>query len=280
MPAMEITTIIGCKMSCTYCPQDRFVKAYTKRSDCLKMSFDTFKTYLDKIPLYVDIIFSGMSEPWLNPDCTKMLLYAHNRGHKIIADTTLVGMNLSDIDMLATIPFRHFVVHLPSVEGYEKIEVNEGYLNLLDKIYKSNTKIRYHFYRKRVHPKIEPLIKKDIYRIHPYTRSGNVKIEGRPFRKKRRGVIGCERDLRWNILLPNGDVILCSNDYGMQHILGNLNTSDYESLFRSEEFLKIEKSLRDESLDILCRYCDMYAYNVSLFAKIYNPLYYRYKDVI
>jgi hypothetical protein len=45
-------------------------------------------------------------------------------------------------------------------------------------------------------------------------------------------------------------------DYGMKHILGNLVSSDYTSLFNSEEVHKLQKGLNDDSLDILCRYCE------------------------
>lgn len=73
--AMEITTRVGCKNMCVYCPQDKFIKAYKKRSDVVQMSLDTFKTCLDKIPHNIHIHFSGMAEPWLNPNCTDMILY-------------------------------------------------------------------------------------------------------------------------------------------------------------------------------------------------------------
>jgi len=58
-----------------------------------------------------------------------------------------------------------------------------------------------------------------------------------------------------NVLLPNGDVVLCCMDYGLKHILGNLILSDYPSLFTGEEFYKLQRGLNDDSLDILCRYC-------------------------
>ena len=67
MSSMQITTRIGCSIACDYCPQDKFIKAYKKRSHMLQMSFDNFKSYLAKIPVAVDIWFAGMCEPWLTP---------------------------------------------------------------------------------------------------------------------------------------------------------------------------------------------------------------------
>ena len=72
------------------------------------------------------------------------------------------------------------------------------------------------------------------------------------------------------MLLPNGDVILCSNDYGMKHVLGNIVSSGYDSLFNGIEFGKVRQGLQDESIDILCRDCDNFCYNIDIAAKIYN----------
>jgi len=65
---MEITTVIGCKIRCAYCPQSKLMKKYAEKSNIYKMTFDTFKSCLDKIPFNVQIDFSGMGEPWMNPE--------------------------------------------------------------------------------------------------------------------------------------------------------------------------------------------------------------------
>ena len=90
MAEMEIATVIGCKNRCTYCPQDKLIKAYAKRSKNYKMTLDTFKQCLDKIPPHIHIHFSGMAEKWLNPECTRMLLHAHKKGYEIAVYTTAV----------------------------------------------------------------------------------------------------------------------------------------------------------------------------------------------
>jgi sulfatase maturation enzyme AslB (radical SAM superfamily) len=256
---MEITTQIGCKNNCVYCPQDKLIKQYIKRSKIFQMSFDVFKTCLNKIPTNVDIYFSGMCEPWLNSECTKMLMLAQKRNHGIRVYTTLVGMRPSDIDLLATVPFKMFVVHLPSEGNYERIIVDESYLATLDKLCKCTINALYVFSGEKLHPKVSILMNnnlKNIYQLYLITRANNIKIKNRPFVKRRKGKLKCLMNLRSNVLLPNGDVILCCMDYGMKHVLGNLLSSDYDSLFYSDEFLKIKIGLQDESKDILCRYCE------------------------
>ena len=81
---MEITTVIGCRVQCTFCPQTLLMDKYEEKNITDKitwgkpviMSFDTFKTCLDKLPKNVETDFSGYAEPWLNPECTKMILFA------------------------------------------------------------------------------------------------------------------------------------------------------------------------------------------------------------
>jgi len=257
---MEITTVIGCKIRCTYCPQNKLMRAYAKRSNIYKMTFDTFKRCLDKIPLNVHIDFSGMAEPWLNPECTKMLFYAHERGYDIAVYTTTVGMTTSDIENFESIPFRQFNVHLADKERYSKIEVNDNYLKTIDAILKSNIQNREYMTMGKSHPKVHQLIKKRISRTRMLSRAGN--LEGKvypPIPPRSKGLIRCRSAgnlFNHNVLLPNGDVLICCMDYGMQHILGNLISSNYTSIFKGKEFFKLQKGLDDDSLDILCRYCE------------------------
>ena len=257
---MEITSVIGCKIRCTYCPQDKLMRAYAKRSNIYKMTFDTFKRCLDKIPLNVHIDFSGMAEPWLNPECTKMLLYAHERGYDIAVYTTTVGMTTSDVENFESIPFRQFNVHLADKERYSKIEVNDNYLETIDAILKSKIQNREYMTMGKLHPKVQQLVKKRISRTRMLSRAGN--LEGKvypPIPPRSKGPIRCRSAgnlFNHNVLLPNGDVLICCMDYGMQHILGNLISSNYTSIFKGKEFFKLQKGLDDDSLDILCRYCE------------------------
>lgn len=272
MPVMEITTRIGCRVSCSYCPQDNLLRAYKERSSVYEMSFDLFKACLDKIPLEVDIIFAGMSEPMLNQECRRMISYANKKGYKITLDTTMLGMKLEDIDFFESIPFKFFSVHLPSKEGYEKIAIDKDYLKLLDKISHSKIKVFFKFHGKNIHPEIRQNLTVYIDWAYTTSRARNIKMDKKAFTNRLKGVIGCKRNLHWNVLLPNGDVVLCSSDYSLRHILGNLLTSDYNSLFTSKEFLAVKNGLRDSSQEILCRYCDRYTYNINLIAKLYNSV--------
>lgn len=84
MNRLQITAKIGCRIACTYCPQDRLTQAYRDRSSNLLMSSDDFQLYTERIPPEVEIWFAGMCEPWLNPECTEMILYAHKKGFRLL----------------------------------------------------------------------------------------------------------------------------------------------------------------------------------------------------
>ena len=259
MAMLDITINVGCKINCLYCPQHNFVHEYTKRSNVLEMSFENFKTCIDKVPNDVGLSFGGFSEPWLNHDCTKMLLYAHKKGHKCIhVSTTLVGMTLADIGLLEEIPIEAFKVHLPGNDGYETIDIDENYMNVLKKIRKSKIKTTYRYHGNGLHPKIKSLVGNDAFRVITIPRSVCVPdVVDISSPRKKRGIITCRYagDLRFNELLPNGDVLLCCQDFGMRHILGNLFKQGYESLFKGEEFLKVKEGLKNNSAEIICRYC-------------------------
>jgi hypothetical protein len=282
MASMEITTRIGCRNTCVYCPHDTIAKAYTQKSKKYLMSVDLFKACLNKIPLEVKISFSGMCEPWLNSECTRMLLYACGRGHAVEVFTTLVGVSLADIDLIASLKLERFEVHLSSGKEYENILVDHNYLAVLDRLLKSSINATYVFYGKALHPEVNLLIKESgVNAMHnlAHTRANNVELDGKLMTIRKRGVIGCKRNLTSNVLLPNGEVVLCCMDYGMQHVLGNLTTSSYESLFANEVFLSIQRGLKDEAIGTLCRYCEWYAYDVSWYAKVYNRYLYKIERV-
>lgn len=264
MPHLEITTRIGCKNQCNYCPQGRLIESYSKGNPVIEMSFETFKKCVDKVPKEVGIHFSGFAEPYLNPECTRMMLYAHKKGFKVSVATTGVGISVSDIEAIEKIPFERFELHLPDNKGQTKIKVDGTYLSVIKRILDSRIRnVEFGWPGcngiKGVHPKLKDLVinsGRPMLKYNIITRAGNVKINGISRLRKIMGIVPeCSR-LKGNVLLPNGDVVLCCMDWSLKHRLGNLLKSDYRSLFRNKEFTGVLNGLKDDSADILCRYCD------------------------
>lgn len=267
-PALEITTNIGCPLACEYCPQRVISAAYARRSSVFVMTFDCFRECLEKVPLDVAIDFSGMSEPWQNPECTRMVLHAVGRGYMTRIHTTLHGMTLQDVRELAPLPLDAFRVHLPSRERLENMTVNAAYLNLLDVVAERITMARFICFGERANPEVERVL-----RNHPCTRirfaspSNRAEIrcaDGKPLLSLERGRIRCSNHARYNVLLPNGDVTLCCMDYGLKHLLGNLRELSYYELFRNHEFERVCAGFDDPLLDTICRHCPVFARHATI----------------
>jgi hypothetical protein len=236
---MEITTGVGCIVDCKFCPQNTLLKAY--RSQKRKLSFDNFKTALNKMPTDTLIIFSGFAEPFLNKECTKMVLYASENGHQVSIFTTGTGLTVEDVNVINHIPFGGlphggFVLHLADNEGYTNIIVDDAYLRLLKAIKKANIHNLLLRTMGSLHKGIRHIFPEDTVKTQKMnSRAGYLTKEGVKLdccSCTHNGDVICGRDeyIYNNVMLPNGDVVLCCQDFGMKHILGNLFDEPYEKI--------------------------------------------------
>jgi len=239
------------------------------------MTMDTFRQIEKALPKGIEIVFCGMCEPFQNPNCTDMLLYAHKKGRIVSIYTTLMGLSLKNIKkILSTIPLNdsinRFVIHLPSKDNLENIIINQTYLSVLSKILSSNSNIKFHHHGKDLHPKIKKIIDKSSYKsiyIQPHNRAGSLDSPKYISSVRKRGKISCNC---WgHIILPNGLVVLCPNDYKLNFVLGNILETPFSNLLTSPVLKKIYKSWQKENIDSPCRYCSD-AKNIDLTAKYYN----------
>ncbi len=262
--SLAITTHAGCRNQCLYCPQKSFIEAYRKRSVIATLSLRTFKTCLDSVPVNICISFSGFCEPWMNPDCTRMILHAHQKGHQIRVNTSLVGIRPEDVELLKDIPFIKFVVHLPDNKGMTRIYPDKKYMevaSLLIKFRIRNLTWKFHSTNPgiRVHTKVNRLLEDSGIRItyaDVNNRAGNVRV-GKSYRPVNKGKVLREcQDFHHNILLPNGEVALCHMDWSLKHILGNLMSDSYKDLYSGESFQGILAALQNPDAEILCRQCE------------------------
>lgn len=250
-PTLEITTIVpekGCVVDCVFCPQ-RLLEG--KYSGTRIMTLDSFKSLIESVPLDVRITFSGFIEPWMNKNCTDMVLYAHERGHPVSVFTTGIGMSVEDIERIAHIPFAGqpnggFTLHLPDSELLAKHPITPGYIKTLEWLNENNHRIK-NFTTMSMGPGIHPAVK-HLFSSAPsyqmWDRAGNLSREAllksdlKPLQNRWNKVhhtdaartCGCIEHLYHNVLLPNGDVSLCCMDYGLDNIIGNLNTQTYEQV--------------------------------------------------
>jgi sulfatase maturation enzyme AslB (radical SAM superfamily) len=237
--SLEITTVIGCRNMCKFCPQKLLVGQYKKSERNFKMSLEDFKLAIDKVPTEVRIDFSGMAEPWLNDKCTDMVLYAHEKGHRIAIYTTCVGMTTEDIERIKHINFETVVVHLRDSKGYTNIPDTTEHDSTVERFIKE----------------MKNATTMSMDKNYMHSRAGNVNFLPR---KAYIGSIKCLDSItpRRGVLLPDGTVLLCCMDYGMEHVLGNLFTDTYESIYNSEEYNNVLLNMRTSKELILCRTCN------------------------
>ena len=255
---MEITTKIGCSNNCKYCCQDKLLNVYEGKT---MLSFEDFVKCIDKIPEKVIISFSGFVEPFLNPECSKMIVYAFLKGHKIKLFTSLMGMSMQDLMLIKKIPFKNLTIHIPENHNLTNIKVTEEYKKKLKLIEEFNN-VDYVVLDGDVSKELN-LDSINVRKVKSITRGESP--------EKNKGKLFCSNELKHNVLLPNGDVVLCCMDYGLQHKLGNLLKDNYEDLFLGEEMIKVTGGLLNEDSEILCRYC-VSAKKKTFFNKLINKV--------
>jgi len=266
-PTIEITTVIGCKVNCKYCPQKLLLKNYFQNDvqrDSI-MTMDMFIACLDNLPEKCNIQFCGMAEPFLNPICSDMIIKAYEAGKNIELYTTLVGVTQPEIEKIWDIPLYYVNIHVADVNGYADIPVTSEYLELLDKVINhkridGSSFVNLCNAQGEPHPKVKELCKGklDISTVL-HDRAGNLEEKNLIHKQNDSGVLSCTlcgQDLNHNVLLPDGTLLLCCMDYGMKHKLGNLAEQTYDAIIKGKELTKIQKGLMgDEEIDILCRNC-------------------------
>lgn len=262
---LEITTMVGCRVACVYCPQDKISHRYFGTDRMMK--YDDFKIYIEKVPKRVVMHFTGFAEPFLNPRCMDMIEYAAHRGHPIYISTTLAGVTCEDIRRLSKLKYYQFQIHLPSAEKAMNLAINAEYFSLLSDIVEAGIITDLHFHGNEVHPVVGAWLRQhavDFMQFEIQDRAGNlntVKVKARmstpiTTAAKLNGKLHCDR-IYQNVLLPNGDVVLCDMDWSAEHVLGNLKRDRFEDLYRSETFRRVLRGLRDPNEDLLCRTCYM-----------------------
>ncbi len=278
--SLAITTNIGCRNMCSYCPQSTVIKAYRERSGIKKMSLETFKSCMKTVPKNIPLSFSGFSEPWLNPECSAMLLHAGEQGYPIRVNTTLIGMKTADVALLSKLSFIKFVVHLPDNQQLTRIKVDQTYLEVLGQLAQSNMPaLHWKFHKSSpdidLHPEVAAKLQKSQAQIEYFglnNRAGQVETALNYAPVNRGRVLRPCQDFHHNILLPNGEVALCHMDWPLRHILGNLLHDNYRDLHKGQPFQEILDGLGKPEADILCRACEKDQVKRSLPGQISHSL--------
>lgn len=205
MRHLEITTYIGCPNMCSYCPQKLLMNSYKGER---VMTLNTFKKILSNTPTDVEIHFSGFSELFFHKEAVSFLKEAL-KNHQVIVYTTTKGITDEVYEQIKDLKFKEFHIH--DIGGVRDIPFKTDSIQIND-----NNKI---------------------------SRGGNLwKVESKEKTGKH-----CKKSptFEHNVVLPNGDVVLCCMDYGLKHKLGNLLEQNFNDLKREGNYN-------------LCKTCEWY----------------------
>lgn len=266
---IQFNTIIGCPNNCSYCPQKTVTRNYKKLSKQKIMTMDTFITCYKKLPGGIEIAFGGYSEPFLNPDCSNMILYANQHNSPIQVNTTLVGLTTDDVDRIKDVDFSSFLVHLPNKKDFfmEKKKLIDVLIYVCKGIHKNLGFVYFNDIDQDILKTIkdfgyEPIVGTINSRCGKLY--GSQHILGYGF---------CEMHyMKWHVILPDGSVSLCCMDFGLHHILGNLLFDDFSDLYKKKEWLRLKHDQKTYDSDILCRDCEF-------FVPYMNPRFFVYIGV-
>lgn len=256
---LEITTMVGCPLMCNYCPQDSLKEAYG--DDVKYLSLEDFKTIIDKLPKNVRLDFSGQAEPWVNPACTDMFEYAMQQGFRAAIFTTLYNWDETTVHRMGELLINHasqidiVKIHFPDDQGNMKgwrpsEEWNYAFAGITAVVVA--TGIHYEAMTMSdhgVHPAIATLPGVGVshsWSIAAHDRAGTLNTEAvkeQPiaFSPRHERPVKCSKtDLyNQNVLLPNGEVLLCCMDYDKKHVIGHLLELEYSDLKNTPEMKRL-----------------------------------------
>ena len=229
------------------------------------MSKDILKKCIEHMPEEATYQFAGFVEPFLNPECIDLIRQICEMKKTVNLYTTLVGVNEKILEQVIELPIEYVTLHVADQRNYAKIPKTNEYYRLLEKAVNSKKKDGRPFVD-MCNAQAEPDEKvMDIcgskYNITStlIDRAGNLKgqeLVSKQINTEKITCGVCGKSLNKNELLPDGTLLLCCMDYGMQHVLGNLAEIPYDEIMQQNEMQSIKDAMDGKiKKDILCRKC-------------------------
>jgi hypothetical protein len=270
-PVMELTTMIGCPLMCTFCPQDNLRTEYGEGTKYMQPM--DLMTVLAKLPKNTRIDFSGMSEPWANPACTAMLEMVLYMGFNVAIYTTLYGMTEPEKvrTALETHPDQVEVVmlHLPDNNGNMKgWKPTTEWMNAFEVMTKMQLPCGIGAMTMDGSGLVAPELQGIVGRLagwQGHTRADSldpeqVKGQALSITPRHEFALTCRSTPFYdrNVLLPDGSVVLCCMDYDLKHVIGNLLKQTYAEMFAGEKLAELIKMNEADGFDkcSICKSCD------------------------
>lgn len=246
-----LNTTLICPNDCSYCPLEVIPKGNYK--GVKNMTWDVFQKCIDNCPPGTTFHFSGLGEPWINPRCTDMVLYAHEKQMHVVAYSTLSHTTIEDLERMKDVPFGLFQVHVPDKNGLfheaKLTQAREKYIALKENI----SKLRITCVGGGPVDWAVEIFGDMIEDVPICPRAGHL-TNGLAiipsFRK-----VKCGKYLLKHMVWPDGTVCVCCIDFQNDFPIGNLTDPNFFKEREAKLLPIIEQQLNPLS-NIICKHCE------------------------
>ena len=276
---LEISVRVGCGRLCNYCPQNQYIESYRKKFQGEEkfLTLEMVKSIIRNIDKGTVIHWTGFTEPFDCKDFCEIVDLFKLKKFKQKISTTLYGSKKSQNYFLNNLSnFTEGVtLHLPDDENLMKGNFDSSYLEYLRSVLKAlgNDGLKYTIFL------IGTSFHKEVQKILTETSVSSDKIIVAKYLNTRGGVINpgefslmkseskkikgskfyCSyQRLNQGVLLPNGEVTICCQDYGLEGVMGSLKTNKLSELYTKIEadVTKSKKFISGEFYP--CKNCEHY----------------------
>jgi len=243
---VEISESGMCNRKCSFCPRsdpdypdvNEFISEKLHKKLCDELSELNYSGL---------IIYSGFVEPMLDKNIYKLIEYAKSKNPKARIEIVSNGDVLNAERLLKIYDHgldRMLISLYDGEEQYFKFKKLGEDLNLNDYQY---------VLRKRYLPEEQD------FGITLSNRGGMLKnAEYKIAPQKEKIKQKCFYPSYKFFLDYNGDVLMCSHDWGKKNILGNLNNQSFKDIWLSDKYMEARKKLNNSDRSISpCNVCDV-----------------------
>ncbi len=273
---LEISVRSACGKLCDYCPQDAYIKNYKLNYPGAPkvLTLETAKACALNIPTTTQLRWTGFTEPFDCEDFPEIVSFFHASGYGQIISTTLLGPKKSQDFFLENLDLfkEGITLHLPDNEGLMKGRFDDRYTQyvslVLDRLTSKNIPYEVFLIGERLHQSIASTIesynKEVVQAKYLNTRVGAVNADSfklkvsETIREESASYYCAYKRLNQGVLLPNGLVALCCQDYGLEYVLGSLIKSPLPELYSAIENNKSTKNAFETGKFSPCNRCEHY----------------------
>lgn len=126
---------------------------------------------------------------------------------------------------------------------------------MIKQLLNSNACIEFHHHGLGLDPVIEKINFGDALKLWPLHNRANNPTAYYKGDDKKHEELQCIMNMEVPVMLPNGDLLLCSQDFGAECIIGNLYSDKPMNIFEGKSYKSMKQALLDETNDTICRYC-------------------------